>query len=118
MWTCFVSDRDNCGTDVNYYYNLLSPQDQKVSSCKLELMLGILNANIIIALKHTYFCFVTFVDAYKTARNCKGEDFCLEIPLNQVNINKHHLVIFQKYDIVATCNTNYKQCMNDVIHLT
>ena len=43
---------------------------------------------------------VTFIDAYKAARNCKGEDFCLEIPLDQVSINKH-LVIFQKYDIVV-----------------
>ena len=31
--------------------------------------------------------FITFTDAYKVARNCNGEDFCLEVPVDQVSIS-------------------------------
>jgi hypothetical protein len=34
----------------------------------------------------------TIIDAYKVARNCNGEEFCLEVPLDQVSLEYSNYV--------------------------
>ena len=51
-----------------------------------------LSALIIIIIIVDAFIFIIkiILDAYKVARKCNGEKFCLEVPLDQVSQNLEH----------------------------
>ena len=51
-----------------------------------------LSALIIIIIIVDVFTLIIIIksDAYKVARKCNGEEFCLEVPLDQVSQNLEH----------------------------
>lgn len=61
-----------------------------------------LSALIIIIISYYYYYIIIIIklDAYKVARKCNGEEFCLEVPLDQVSQNLEHGLWIVNYDYI------------------